>query len=258
MAGAPQIRIQEVDVKYRTREGWVVALEGIDLDIAPRSFVSVVGPSGCGKTTLLKIVSGILPPSRGRVMLNGNPLQSVKLEGLFGFVFQRSLLLPWRTAVENVTLASEIVHKEMAKAERLREARRWLELTGLKGFDDRYPHELSGGMQQRVALSRALVFHPKILLMDEPFAALDEITRETMQGELLRLWAHLENTILFVTHSISEAVLLSDRVVVLSARPGRVQNILEIPFPRPRTEALRAEREFTELVQFIRRRLRDS
>jgi NitT/TauT family transport system ATP-binding protein len=144
----------------------------------------------------------------------------------------------------------------VSRADRLGEARRWLELTGLQGFEERYPHELSGGMQQRVSLSRALAFRPRILLMDEPFAALDEITRETMQGELLKIWAHVENTILFITHSISEAVLLSDRVVVLTPRPGRVQDILEIPFPRPRSEALRGDREFTELVQSIRGKLR--
>src|SRR5574341_775226 len=256
MADAPHIQIEGLDVRYRTRDGWVTALEGIDLEVAPRAFVSVVGPSGCGKTTLLKAVSGILRPSGGRVLLDGTPLGTAKIEGEFGFVFQRPLLLPWRTALENVALTSEIVQKSRPRAERLAEGRRWLELTGLKGFEDRYPHELSGGMQQRVSLSRALAFHPRVLLMDEPFAALDEITREAMQGELLKIWTHIENTILFITHSISEAVLLSERVVVLSARPGRVQEILDIPFPRPRTEALRGERAFTELVQYIRGKLR--
>jgi NitT/TauT family transport system ATP-binding protein len=256
MGAVPHIAIEGLDVRYRTRDGWVSALEGVDLDVPPRSFVSVVGPSGCGKTTLLKVVSGILPPSRGRVLVDGRGLEAGKVEGQFGFVFQRPLLLPWRTALENVALTSEIVQKALPRAARLAEARRWLELTGLKGFEDRYPHELSGGMQQRVSLSRALAFRPPVLLMDEPFAALDEITREAMQGELLKIWAHIENTILFITHSISEAVLLSERVVVLSARPGRVQETLDIPFPRPRTEALRGERAFTELVQHIRARLR--
>jgi NitT/TauT family transport system ATP-binding protein len=256
MADAPHIRIEGLDVRYRTRDGWVSALEGIDLDVAPRSFVSVVGPSGCGKTTLLKVVSGILRPSAGRVLLDEGPLDPVKMAGQFGFVFQRPLLLPWRTALDNVALTAEIVQKERPRAGRLAEARRWLELTGLKGFEDRYPHELSGGMQQRVSLARALTFHPRVLLMDEPFAALDEITREAMQGELLKIWAHIENTIVFITHSISEAVLLSERVVILTARPGRVQQILDVPFPRPRSEALRGERGFTELVEHIRARLR--
>ncbi len=256
MANAPHISIQGLDVRYRTRDGWVTALDGLDLEVPPRSFVSVVGPSGCGKTTLLKVVSGILRPSRGRVLLDGAPIETLRLEGQIGFVFQRPLLLPWRTALDNVVLASEIVQKTVPRSERVAEARRWLAITGLAGFEDRLPHELSGGMQQRVALSRALVFRPRILLMDEPFAALDEITREVLQGELLKIWSHVENTILFITHSISEAVLLSERVVVLSARPGRVLEILDIPFPRPRTEALRAEREFTELVEHIRGQLR--
>ncbi len=256
MANAPHISIQGLDVRYRTRDGWVTALEGLDLEVPPRSFVSVVGPSGCGKTTLLKVVSGILRPSRGRVLLDGAPIETLRLEGQIGFVFQRPLLLPWRTALDNVVLASEIVQKTVPRSERVAEARRWLGITGLAGFEDRLPHELSGGMQQRVALSRALVFRPRILLMDEPFAALDEITREVLQGELLKIWSHIENTILFITHSISEAVLLSERVVVLSARPGRVVEILDIPFPRPRTEALRAERGFTELVEHIRGKLR--
>jgi NitT/TauT family transport system ATP-binding protein len=258
MSDVPQIKLEQVDVRYRTREGWLSALEGITLDIAPRSFVSVVGPSGCGKTTLLKIVSGILPPSGGRVFLDGRPLDAVKLEGQFGFVFQRPLLLPWRTALDNVALSSEIVQKSVPRSERLAEARRWLTLTGLGGFEDRHPHELSGGMQQRVALCRALAFHPRILLMDEPFAALDEITREAMQEELLKIWAHVETTILFITHSISEAVLLSEQVVILSARPGRVAEIIEVPFARPRTEALRGQAEFTAIVQYIRSRLRAS
>ena len=256
MAEIPQARLEDVDVRYRTRSASVTALQGISLDIAPRSFVSVVGPSGCGKTTLLKIVSGILPPSSGRVLLDGQPLERVKVEGQFGFVFQRPLLLPWRTALDNVALSSEIVQKTQSRHERLAEARRWLDIVGLRGFEDRHPHELSGGMQQRVSLCRALAFHPRILLMDEPFAALDEITREAMQDELLKIWTHIENTILFITHSISEAVLLSERVVILTARPGRVLEILDIPFPRPRTEELRGRREFTEIVQYIRGKLR--
>ncbi len=256
MAEAPRITIDDVGVRYRTRDGWVHALEGVSLDVPPRSFVSVVGPSGCGKTTLLKIASGVLRPSRGRVLLSGEPLEAVPREGQFGFVFQRPLLLPWRTALQNVLLSTEIIQKSVPLAERVAEARRWLEVTGLKGFEDRHPHELSGGMQQRVALSRALVFRPRILLMDEPFAALDEITREAMQGELLKIWSQIETTILFVTHSISEAVLLSERVVVMTPRPGRVQDILDIPFSRSRSETLRGERAFTELVEHIRAKLR--
>jgi NitT/TauT family transport system ATP-binding protein len=234
----------------------VTALQGISLAVAPRSFVSVVGPSGCGKTTLLKLVSGLLRPSSGRVLIDGQPLDAAGLAGQFGFVFQRPLLLPWRTTLDNVALSAEIVQKTRPRRDRLAEARRWLEIVGLAGFEDRHPHELSGGMQQRVSLCRALAFHPRILLMDEPFAALDEITREAMQDQLLKIWTHIENTILFITHSISEAVLLSERVVILTARPGRVQEILDIPFPRPRSEALRGDPRFTEIVQYIRGKLR--
>jgi NitT/TauT family transport system ATP-binding protein len=173
-------------------------------------------------------------------------------------VFQRPLLLPWRTALENVALTSEIARKEMGRAQRIAEARKWLALTGLSGFEDRLPHELSGGMQQRVSLSRALAFHPSILMMDEPFAALDEITRETMQEELLRLWTVTESSVVFITHSISEAVLLSERIVILTARPGRVEEMIDVPFPRPRDEELRGKPAFTELVQHIRHKLRAS
>ena len=234
----------------------MLALDGVSVDIPPRSFVSIVGPSGCGKTTLLKVLSGVLKPSGGCVLLDDRPLDAAAVAGRIGYVFQRPLLLPWRSALENVALTSEVVHPGMPRAERLAEARRWLGVTGLEGFEDRLPHELSGGMQQRVSLSRALAFRPPILMMDEPFAALDEITRETLQDELLKLWAVTENTVIFITHSIGEAVLLSERIVVMSARPGRVTEIIEVPFPRPRDEAIRATPAFTDLVQHIRAKLR--
>jgi NitT/TauT family transport system ATP-binding protein len=256
--GVPHIAIEDLSLRYRAKEGSVLALDGVSIDIPPRSFVSIVGPSGCGKTTLLKVLSGVLKPSAGRILLDGAPLEPAALAGKVGYVFQRPLLLPWRTALDNVALTSEVARKDLGRAERLAEARRWLALTGLAGFEDRLPHELSGGMQQRVSLSRALAFHPPLLMMDEPFAALDEITRETMQGELLRLWRITESTVIFITHSIGEAVLLSERVVVLSARPGRVDTIVDVPFPRPRDEALRGTQAFTNLVETIRQRLRAS
>jgi NitT/TauT family transport system ATP-binding protein len=235
----------------------VEALRGIHLPVEENAFVTVVGPSGCGKSTLLKVVSGVLTPTRGSVYLNGQDLRGVSLEGKFGFVFQRPLLLPWRTALENVMLPGEVVAKHLSRAERREKALRLLELTGLKGFEDRYPHELSGGMAQRVSLSRALSFEPSILLMDEPFGALDEITREAMQGELLRIWGQIRGTILFVTHSIGEAVLLSDRLVVMSPRPGVILENIEIPFRRPRSETLRGEPEFVRIVEHIRGLLRE-
>jgi NitT/TauT family transport system ATP-binding protein len=256
MASVPHILVENLTLQYRTKHSMVAALEDVSIDIPPRSFVCIVGPSGCGKTTLLKVLSGVLKATRGRALLDGRPIEDTNLSGKIGYIFQRPLLLPWRTALGNVLLTTEIARKDMPLKERIAEARRWLTLTGLGGFEDRLPHELSGGMQQRVSLSRAFAFRPPILMMDEPFAALDEITREAMQEELLRLWSVTESTVIFVTHSISEAVLLSERIIVLTARPGRVDEIIDVPFSRPRGEELRGNPRFTELVQHIRHKLR--
>lgn len=258
MAKVPHIQIEDLILRYRAKHASVLALDGICIDIPSQSFVSIVGPSGCGKTTLLKVLSRVLKPTSGRVLVDRVPLEDVSLAGKVGYVFQRPLLLPWRTALDNVLLTTEITRKDLPYKERIAAARRWLELTGLSGFEGRLPHELSGGMQQRVSLSRALAFSPPILMMDEPFAALDEITREAMQEVLLRLWSKTESTIIFITHSIAEAVLLSDRVIVMTARPGRVDEIIDVPFPRPRDEELRANSEFNRLVQRIRHKLRES
>jgi NitT/TauT family transport system ATP-binding protein len=252
----PDINIERLSVRYRTKDSLVIALDDVSVKIPRKSFVSVVGPSGCGKTTLLKVLSGVLKPSSGEVRFDGRSLGEAELSGRIGYVFQRPLLLPWRSALENVALTSEIARKTMGREERLAEAKRWLALTGLAGFEDRLPHELSGGMQQRVSLCRALAFNPPILMMDEPFAALDEITRETMQDELLRLWGITESSVIFITHSISEAVLLSERIIIMTARPGRVDEIIDVPFSRPRGEDLRGSATFTELVQHIRHKLR--
>jgi NitT/TauT family transport system ATP-binding protein len=256
MASVPHIRIEDISLHYRTKGATVAALDGVTIDIPPRSFVSVVGPSGCGKTTLLKVLSGVLKATKGRVLFDDTPIEEADLLGKIGYVFQRPLLLPWRTTLQNILLTTEITRKDLPLQERIAAARNWISLTGLSGFEDRRPHELSGGMQQRVSLSRALAFQPPILLMDEPFAALDEITREAMQEELLRLWGMTRSTVIFITHSISEAVLLSERVIVMSARPGRVDEIIDVPFPRPRDEELRGSPRFTELVQRIRHKLR--
>ncbi len=258
MASVPHIRLEDIGLHYRTKGATVAALEGVTIEIPARSFVSVVGPSGCGKTTLLKVLSGVLKATKGRVLFDDVPIEDADLLGKIGYVFQRPLLLPWRTALENILLTTEITRKDLPLQERIAAARNWISLTGLDGFEDRRPHELSGGMQQRVSLSRALAFQPPILLMDEPFAALDEITRETMQEELLRLWSMTRSTVVFITHSISEAVLLSERVIVMSARPGRVDEIIDVPFPQPRDEELRGSPRFTELVQRIRHKLRGS
>lgn len=256
MSNVPAISIENLSVRFKSRTGTVTALDDISFDIPPRSFLSVVGPSGCGKTTLLKVLSGVMKPSGGQVLFDRAPIDKGKVQGQVGYVFQRALLLPWRSALDNVMLTLEVAHRGMAKGEREERARHWLRIAGLEGFEHRMPHELSGGMQQRVSICRALAFQPKILLMDEPFAALDEITRETLQGELLQIWAQSETTVVFITHSISEAILLSEQIVVMSARPGRVVERIDVPFPRPRVEAIRETPRFAELAGHIRGLLR--
>jgi NitT/TauT family transport system ATP-binding protein len=256
MAQAPAISIEDLSVKFRTKSSPVVALDDVSFDIPARSFTTIVGPSGCGKTTLLKVLSGVLDPSSGGVKFDGKLVDRQRTVGQVGYVFQRPLLLPWRTVLDNVILTMEVARKETTRAERVTEARRWLEITGLKGFEDRYPHELSGGMQQRVSISRALAFRPQVLLMDEPFAALDEITRETLQEELLALWSKVETTVIFITHSIPEAVLLSEQIVVMSARPGTVVDRIDVPFERPRAKSVRALPAFNEIAEHIRHLLR--
>lgn len=256
MTQAPAISIEDLTVRFRTNTGPVLALDKVSFDIPARSFTTIVGPSGCGKTTLLKVLSGVLQPSSGNVRFDNAVINRQRTVGQVGYVFQRPLLLPWRTVLDNVTLTMEVARKEINKAERIAEARHWLEITGLKGFENRYPHELSGGMQQRVSISRALAFRPQVLLMDEPFAALDEITRETLQEELLSLWSKVETTIIFITHSIPEAVLLSEQILIMSARPGRIVERIEVPFSRPRSETVRALPEFNEIAAHIRHLLR--
>jgi NitT/TauT family transport system ATP-binding protein len=252
----PHISLDGVTVRYRSKSSEVLAIDRVSLEIPPRSFVSIVGPSGCGKTTLLKILSNVLRPTAGQVLFDGESPATRNLTGLFGYVFQRPLLLPWRTAVENVALTAEVARKKMPRGQRLVESVKWLDLVGLAGFENKLPHELSGGMQQRVSLARALSLQPPVLLMDEPFGALDEITRETMQDELLRLWEVLNTTVIFVTHSVGEAVLLSQRVVVMTARPGRILEIIDVPYAYPRSDKIRGSADFALLVQDIRSRLR--
>jgi NitT/TauT family transport system ATP-binding protein len=256
MSSAPAISIENLSVSFKSKTGVVTALDNVSFEIPSRSFLSVVGPSGCGKTTLLKVLSGVLQPSGGRVLFDGEPINKGKVQGQVGYVFQRALLLPWRSALDNVMLTLEVARRGMGRAKREEQARRWLKIAGLEGFEHRMPHELSGGMQQRVSICRALAFQPRILLMDEPFAALDEITRETLQGELLQLWAQTETTVVFITHSIPEAILLSEQIVVMSARPGRVVERIDVPFPRPRGEEMRELPQFTELAGHVRGLLR--
>lgn len=249
------IEMERVSLNYRTKAGIVHALDEVSLTVKAHSFVSVIGPSGCGKTTLLKIVSRVLSPSSGRVLMDGVDVKKADLSGRLSYVFQKPLLLPWRTALENVLLPLEVVHGRPSKAH-VESARNMLELTGLDGFADKMPHELSGGMQQRVSLARALVIEPMVLLMDEPFSALDEITREAMQEELLRVWQTTRNSILFITHNIPEAILLSDEIVVMSGRPGSIVRTLHVNLDRPRDAAVRSSIEFRKMIDELRELLR--
>ena len=240
-----------VDVRHRfeTREGQqLTALEGVRLDIRPGEFVSIVGPSGCGKTTLLRMVAGLLAPTEGKVLVGGVEIGEPRPD--VGVVFQQALLLPWFSVMRNVLLPVDVQGRQIADYET--RASELIGTVGLSGFEKRLPSELSGGMQQRVALARALVHNPKILLMDEPFAALDAMTREKMNIELQRIWLEERKTVLFVTHGISESVFLSDRVVVMTARPGRVAAIVDIPFNRPRPAQLLGTAEFADLAAQIR------
>jgi NitT/TauT family transport system ATP-binding protein len=228
---ATLIRVARLDKTYPARAGQVHALSDVSFEVRTNEFISIVGPSGCGKSTLLKIVAGLLPCTRGEVRIGERAV--AKPHADTGLVFQAPVLLPWRTVLQNVLLPIEIAR--LPQRQFLERARSLLELVGLAGFEDRYPFELSGGMQQRAAIVRALVHDPKVLLMDEPFGALDAMTREQMNLETLRIWQASRKTILFVTHSISEAVFLSDRVLVMTPRPGRLAAVIDIDLPRPRS-----------------------
>jgi NitT/TauT family transport system ATP-binding protein len=247
-SGAPSlISIEHMSKRYMTRGGdEVVALDDIELEVADGEFVTVVGPSGCGKTTLLKILAGLLPITSGRVVLDGTPVTEPRRD--IALVFQTPVLLPWRTVLDNVMLPMEVQRRPRDEAR----ARELVQLVGLDGFEDKYPFELSGGMQQRNSIVRALMVDPSILLMDEPFGALDAMTREQMNVELQRIWLETGKTVVFITHSIQEAVYLGDRVVVLTPRPGRIAKIFPVELPRPRGLEVMSEPEFGRVVQEIR------
>jgi len=231
----------------------VVALDGIDLEIAPREFVSLIGPSGCGKSTLLRIVGDLTDPTAGEVVVNGKSAQRARRDHDYGIVFQSAVLYDWRTVAKNIALPLELLGwSRRRRAQRVREM---ITLVELGGFEKHHPWQLSGGMQQRVSIARALSFDPALLLMDEPFGALDEMTRERLNMELLRIWAEFGSTVIFVTHSISEAVFLSTRVAVMSPRPGRITAVVPVDLPQPRTNATREDPRFFELVTEVRERL---
>jgi NitT/TauT family transport system ATP-binding protein len=246
------VSLRNVTKEFGT--GGVVALQAIDLEVRPGELVSLIGPSGCGKSTLLRVVGDLIEPSQGEVVVNGKPAHQARLDRDYGIVFQDAVLYDWRTAAKNIALPLEMLGWERKRrAERVREM---IELVELGGFEDHHPWQLSGGMQQRVAIARALSFDPALLLMDEPFGALDEMTRERLNMELLRIWEQSGGTILFVTHSISEAVFLSTRVVVMSRRPGRITGIVDVDLPQPRTVATREHPRYFELVTEVRELLR--
>ena len=239
------------DVTKRFEE--TTALQGIDLTIEEGEFVSLIGPSGCGKSTLLRVIGDLIQPTSGTAMVNGKPARQARIDHDYGIVFQDAVLYDWRTVARNIALPLELARWDRRR--RTAKVKEMLSLVELGGFENHHPWQLSGGMQQRVAIARALSFDPSLLLMDEPFGALDEMTRERLNMELLRIWEARGSTVVFVTHSISEAVFLSTRVVVMSPRPGRISTVITIDLPQPRTAATREEPRFFELVTDVREAL---
>jgi NitT/TauT family transport system ATP-binding protein len=239
-AAMEKITLQGIHKAYLTSSGRTVALQDVNLKVANDEFVALVGPSGCGKSTLLRIISALIRPSRGTASINNAPVLSPSRD--VGIVFQQAVLLPWRSVLDNVLLPAEILGLDIKKARE--RAYQLLEMVHLTGFEARRPNELSGGMQQRAAICRALIHSPSVLLMDEPFAALDAMTREELGFELLRIWTIEKKTIIFVTHNIPEAILLADRVVAMSPRPGRISEIVKIDLPRPRTLDMQFTQKF--------------
>ncbi|MEA2387129.1 MAG: NitT/TauT family transport system ATP-binding protein [Thermoleophilaceae bacterium] len=251
-AAAAAVTIQNVTKTFST--GGTTALQEIDLELQPGEFVSLIGPSGCGKSTLLRVIGDLIQPTTGTVRVGGKPAHQARIDNDYGMVFQEAVLFDWRTIAKNISLPLELAGWERARrTERVKEM---VELVELGGFENHHPWELSGGMQMRVAIARALSFDPKLLLMDEPFGALDEMTRERLNLELLRIWEASGSTVVFVTHSITEAVFLSTRVVVMSPRPGRIAGLVDIDLPQPRTADTREEPRFFELATELRELLR--
>lgn len=247
-ASVLELRNLHKEIPRGDREPFTI-FKNINLSLHDGEFVSIVGPSGCGKTTMLRVINGLMPRTAGEILIDGKSAEQMDHELVMGFVFQGASLLPWRTSLRNILLGLEGRGQRPKEAENV--ARKYLELVGLSGFENHYPHELSGGMQQRVNLARALAVNPRILLMDEPFAALDAQTRNFMQLELLRIWRETKKTVIFVTHMIAEAILLSDRVVVFSHRPGTIRSEFQVPLPRPRKMEMRSDPRFLELENVV-------
>jgi NitT/TauT family transport system ATP-binding protein len=248
------VQARGVSLTFQTGDGEVQALSNVDLDIAEGDFVSFIGPSGCGKTTLLRVIADLEQPTAGVVSVNGVTPEQARLAQHYGYIFQAAALYPWRTIERNVALPLEIMGYDAAlRRERVAQ---YLKLVNLSGFERKYPWQLSGGMQQRASIARALSFEPALLLMDEPFGALDEIVRDHLNEQLLRLWDQTKKTVVFVTHSIPEAVFLSTKIVVMSPRPGRIIDVITSNFPRDRTLEIRETPEFIKIAQRVRSGLR--
>ncbi len=250
--GETEIKIDRLSVMFPDKDGGeaVTALQNINLDIRQGEFISFLGPSGCGKTTLLRTIADLQQPTSGNISVRGQSPREIRLQKKYGIVFQNPVLYEWRTVRRNVCMPMELMG--IPKKERTARVTKMLEMVGLMDFGRKYPHELSGGMQQRVGIARALAIKPEILLMDEPFSALDEFTKEKLHEDLLRIWKKTNKTVLFVTHNIQEAVFLSDRVVVLSPHPGRVSAVIDISLGRPRTLEIKNTPEFNSLVARVR------
>lgn len=247
-----EIKIEDLCISFPDKEGGapITALKNINLDIRQGEFISLLGPSGCGKTTLLRTIADLQQPTSGSISVRGQSPREIRMQKKYGIVFQNPVLYDWRTVRRNVCMPMEMMG--VPKKERTARVTKMLELVGLMEFGKKYPHQLSGGMQQRVGIARALAVKPEILLMDEPFSALDEFTKEKLHEDLLRIWKKTNKTILFVTHNIQEAVFLSDRVVVLSPHPGRVSSVVDINLERPRSLEIKNTQKFNELVVKVR------
>jgi NitT/TauT family transport system ATP-binding protein len=247
------VEVSGLSLTFQTADAPVVALDNIDLAIRRGEFVSLIGPSGCGKTTLLRIIADLATPTAGKITVNGVSATAARVARAYGYVFQAPALYAWRNVVRNVMLPLEIMG--VPAAERKARAAKYLDMVGLGGFERKFPWQLSGGMQQRVSIARALAFEPELLLMDEPFGALDEITRDHLNDQLLRLWERTAKTVVFVTHSISEAVFLSNRIVVMSPRPGRILEVIDSDLPADRRLDIRESTRFLEVAHRVRQAL---
>jgi NitT/TauT family transport system ATP-binding protein len=248
------VKLEKVSKEFHLKEGSVLALKDVEFETGDREFVSLIGPSGCGKSTVLRLIAGLLVPTRGEIQVHGLTPATARSQRLYAFVFQDPVMFPWRTVIKNVEMPLEVVGGKTGK-ERARRAQSLLELVGLQGFEKATPGQLSGGMKHRAAIARALMLEPPVLLMDEPFGALDEITRDRMNLELLRIWGETQSAVIFVTHSIEEAVFLSDRILVLSPRPGTVVADIKIDLPHPRSLAVKQSEQAFGYSTLVRKKL---